>query len=193
MRSLGGGGRSVGPSGRPSRSRGRSTIASTRASGAAGKSTPASIAAPMSSLPGVLSIGTSKPTAGPSIGATGGVSGPGPASPGTDASSRCFRSIHPADSTVPACKIPRVVFKLTRFTSKPSAEPDAAPVPRRWQHWRESVRRSSVLLESSGAGGGARIPVNVGWMKRLRGSLAAWRLCDRCPAAVSAIGRPGGF
>jgi len=43
--------------------------------------------------------------------------------------------------------------------------------------------RSSRLRESSGAGGGARIPANAGWTKRLRRSLAALRLCDRCPAA----------
>jgi hypothetical protein len=53
--------------------------------------------------------------------------------------------------------------------------------------------RSSVLRESSGAEGGARIPANVRWTKRLRGSLAAMRLCDRCPVAVFEIRVGGSF
>jgi hypothetical protein len=53
--------------------------------------------------------------------------------------------------------------------------------------------RNSRLRESSGAGGGARIHANAPWTKRLRGSLAAMRLWDRCPAAVAAMGTGAGF
>ena len=53
--------------------------------------------------------------------------------------------------------------------------------------------KSSRLRESSGAGGGARIHVNARWTKRLRGSLAAMRLCDRCPAAGVVVGAGSGL
>jgi hypothetical protein len=53
--------------------------------------------------------------------------------------------------------------------------------------------RSSRLRESSGAEGGARIHVNARWTKRLRGGLAAMRLCDCCPAAGVAVGAGSGF
>jgi hypothetical protein len=53
-------------------------------------------------------------------------------------------------------------------------------------------RRSSRFRESSGAEGGARIRVNALWTKCLHGSLAAMRLCDRCPAAVAVASAGGG-
>jgi hypothetical protein len=57
--------------------------------------------------------------------------------------------------------------------------------------------RSSRLRESSedvgAAEGAARIPANAAWTKRLRGSLAAMRLCNRCPAAAPAVKAGGGF